>query len=64
MMKDIASALQWIERERLRRDREILELRRKDWTLSRIADKVGVTRQRVQQILVGLGYYDTKRPPS
>ena len=51
MMRDIASALRWIERERIRRNRQVRELRNKGWTYARIADKVGLTRQRVAQIL-------------
>ena len=50
-MRDIADALRWIERERLRRNKEVRELRIKGWTYSRIADKVGLTRQRIQQIV-------------
>ena len=50
-MRDIASALRWIYRERQRRDLQIRELRDKGWKLARIADKVGLTRQRVKQIL-------------
>ena len=50
-LRDIASALRWIERERIRRNRQVRELRNKGWTYARIADKVGLTRQRVAQIL-------------
>jgi transcriptional regulator with XRE-family HTH domain len=50
-MRDIANTLIWLERERLRRNRKIKKLRITGWTYSRIADKVGLTRQRIQQII-------------
>ena len=52
-MRDIATALRWIARERVRRDQEIMELKAKGWRLSRIADKFKLTRERVRQIVAG-----------
>lgn len=52
-MRDMATALRWIERERVRRNQEVKELRQKGWTYARIADKVKLTRQRVAQIVEG-----------
>jgi lambda repressor-like predicted transcriptional regulator len=34
-----------------RRDRQIRRLRSKGWTMKLIAERVGLTRQRVQQVL-------------
>lgn len=36
-----------------RRAREILALRARGWTLQRIADKYGITRQRIWKIING-----------
>ena len=50
MMTDIADALRAVEQARRKRDREIVDLYRKGWRLSRLADHFGISRQRAQQI--------------
>ena len=49
-MRDIATALRWIARESQRRDKTIQHLRAKGWRTVKIANKLGISRQRVLQI--------------
>ena len=52
-MNGMREALEAIRRESIKRKRLIQKLYKggRGWKISRIADHVGVTRQRVQQIL-------------
>lgn len=42
-----------LRRAFMRRRKVIIELRAKGWTMQRIGDRFGLSRQRVQQILGG-----------
>ena len=55
-LEDKVEKQMWRQWTRDKRRQEYLQLKAMDWTLQKIANKEGITRERVRQILLGDKY--------